>query len=51
MLGLPVGAFSLFVGPRFLTKLPNTKKGALFIPRLLGIQKRPPELALLDKAV
>ena len=29
--------FSLFCSPRFLIKFPNTKRGALLIPRLLGI--------------
>ena len=40
----PSGLFPFFYSPspRFLVKLPNTKKGALFIPRLLGILAPPP---------
>ena len=32
-----MGTFFPCCSPRFLKKLPNTKKGALCIPRLLGI--------------
>ena len=35
--GPPSGPFFPFCSPRFHIKLPNTTKGALFIPRLLGI--------------
>ena len=35
-----MGPVSLFCSPRFRIKLPNTKKGALSIPRLLGILVR-----------
>ena len=37
ILGLPVGPFSFFGGLRFLIRLPHTKRGALIIPRLLGV--------------
>ena len=40
-LGLPADTFSLFVVLGSLSTLPNTKKGALFIPRLLGILGAP----------
>ena len=39
--GLPVGVFSFILGLRFLMALnpkPNTRKVALFIPRVLGIR-------------
>ena len=37
---LPSGPFFPFCSPRFLMKLHNNKKGALFIPMLLGILVR-----------
>ena len=36
-LGLPVGPLSPSFGLRFLLKQPNTEKGFLFMPWLLGI--------------
>ena len=35
--GPPSGPLFPFCSPRFLIKLPNTEKGALSIPKLLGI--------------
>ena len=37
----PRGLFFPFCSPRFLIKLPSTKKRALFIPRLLDYLKDP----------